>query len=73
MSDYISFQPFYSQTFEHHSRIHFQKQSLNDEIEQLSELLKQLRTANNKFVDSKLALSSLTPDTTGFLLNRVLI
>ena len=46
-----------------------QKQSLNEEIEQLSDLLKQLRSANNKFVDSKLALAALTPDSKGLWCN----
>lgn len=44
----------------------FQKQSLHEEIEQLSELLKQLRAANNKFVDSKLALADIGPESNGF-------
>ncbi|KAH7824284.1 putative Prefoldin alpha subunit [Monocercomonoides exilis] len=41
------------------------KTQLRDEIEQLSEMLRSLRTANNKFVDSKLSLTSITSETAG--------
>lgn len=47
------------------SNLFRQKQSMREELDQLTELLKQLRVANNKFVDSKLALSALTPDSNG--------
>ncbi|KAA6383637.1 MAG: putative prefoldin subunit 5 [Streblomastix strix] len=41
------------------------KQQVQEEVEQLNELMRQLRIANNKFVDSKIALNTITPQTEG--------